>query len=130
MYRQIQFRLVDARPPLDAGGAFNTLQYGNSPSKQGRVTIALGQGYHIETHLVVTLLGTSPFRIPANAFQYGVCGGDSHPTLSFTVEKSYAIAYFFSSTFPSTRENEGRFNKNVRPKISPRLTFLPSCFTI
>ena len=28
--------------------------------------------YHIEIHLVVTLLGTSPFRIPANAFQYGV----------------------------------------------------------
>ena len=28
LYRQIQFRLVDARPPLDAGGAFNILQYG------------------------------------------------------------------------------------------------------
>jgi len=35
---------------------------------------------HIEIHLVVTLLGTSPFRIPASVFQYGVCGGDSHPT--------------------------------------------------
>jgi hypothetical protein len=28
--------------------------------------------YHIEIHLVVTLLGTSPFRIPASVLQYGV----------------------------------------------------------
>jgi hypothetical protein len=30
--------------------AFNTLQYGNSPFNQGRVTIAIEQGYHIEIH--------------------------------------------------------------------------------
>ena len=57
-------------PPLSVAYALNVLQYGNSPFNQGRVTIAIEQGYHIEIHLAVTLLGASPFRIPASVLQY------------------------------------------------------------